>query len=132
MVVRAVFARLLPGTDDAPGGVDDGTPAILLEGILYILGGAALGPVAGHQQEGVGHPGAELLQLLRISSPGHRAGPGIAVLPFSAGSPLLNEVGHKAVDGVSLPGGYVLELAGAGVGGLGQDKHALVPLPRHL
>ena len=61
LVVRAVFARLLPGTDDAPGGVDDGTPAILLEGILYILGGAALGPVAGHQQEGVGHPGAELL-----------------------------------------------------------------------
>ena len=105
---------------------DDRTPAALVEGMAHILRSAALGAVAGHQQEGVGHPGPDLLQLLGVGGAGDRADPGIAVGTFGARAPLLNEVGHQAVDRPVLAGGLVLKLAGAGIGGLDQHEAALV------
>ena len=61
--VGAVLAGLLPGAHDGPGGVDDGAAAILVKGVLHILGGAALGAVAGNQEEGLGQAETELRRL---------------------------------------------------------------------
>ena len=57
--VGAVLAGLLPGAHDGTGGVDDGAVAVPIKGVLYVLGGAPLGAVAGDQEEGVGQSFAQ-------------------------------------------------------------------------
>ena len=70
--VVAVAAGLLPGAHNAAGGVDDGAVALLVEGVLYVSRSAALSAVAGHQEEGVGQTGPEILNLLGIGGTGRR------------------------------------------------------------
>ena len=62
-----------------PGGVDNGSMAVGVKGVLNILSCPSLGAVAGHQEEGVGQLGAQQLDLLGIGGAGDRAHPVIAV-----------------------------------------------------
>ena len=100
--------------------------ALGVEGVFHVGGGAPLGPIAGDQEEGVGQVGPQLADLLGIGGPGDGAGHGVAIFAFRPGGDGLVQGTHHLVHRAAVGGLHVLELPGAGVGGLYQNKGALV------
>src|SRR2546421_449062 len=57
------------GEDDAARAVDDRAEALGVEGGSHVAGRATLGAVAGYEEPGVRHRGAQLGELLGIGGP---------------------------------------------------------------
>ena len=101
--------------------------AVLVKGVPHVVGGAALGAVAGDQEEGVLQALAESPDVGGVGGPGDGSGHGVAVLALGALGNALVQIAHDLVD-QTVTGDDVLELPGAGIGGLDQDEGALVLL----
>ena len=98
---------------------------VLVKGVLYIFRGPPLRAVAGHQEEGMLQPLAQVPDVRGIGGPGDRPGNRIAVFSHSVLGNALVQVAHGLID-LTVPGNQVLQFPGAGIGGLDQHKDALV------
>ncbi len=112
------------GVDDGAGGVDEGTGFIRVEGVGDVGGGAALGAVAGDEEEGVGECGAEGGELGGVGGADDGAEGGVAAGAAGGGAPLFDEFADVEVEGVAVLEELVLDLGGAGVGGADEDEEA--------
>ena len=99
--------------------------AVLVKGILHVLRSPPLGAVAGHQEEGVLQALAQGPDVGGVGGPGDGPSHGIAVLALGPLSDPLIQVAHHLID-QPVPSHHILELSGAGIGGLDQHEDTLV------
>src|SRR5699024_2999847 len=91
---------LLPGQQDAPAGVDH--PAVALLHVQRDVGGlAALGAVAGDQEEGIRVAGADLGGFLAGGAADDQPDAGVTLLPHVVGPEPGQRVAHHRVDGAA-------------------------------
>ena len=133
--IFAVGRVRLPSADDPPGGIDDRPPTLTIEEGGHVRSRASLGPIAGNQEEGAGHPPPEILCQLGMGGPDDRAQAGVSRIPLAFLSPFLQKTGHFLADGLRAVFGpalasrpQVLKLAGRGIGGLAEDENVLIVL----
>lgn len=72
----------------------------------------------------MGQAGAQISELLRIGGPGNSAGEAVAIVPFGARAQPFGHIAQKLID-QPVPGGQVLELAGARLEVLASRKRHL-------
>src|SRR5699024_8403110 len=115
------------GQQDAAAGID-GAAVALVQVLGNVLGLAALGAVAGDQEEAVFVAGADLGGFLDVGAADDQADGGIAVLAQIALAQLVQLVAHQVVDVAAVGQLLVLKVLGAAVGGAAQHEHPLAGL----
>ena len=112
------------GEGEAAGVVDECAQTLRIEGGGDVAGGAALGAVAGDEEEDAGHGFAEFGDLFGVGGTDDCAEETVAGIVAVRGGPLGEAVGDVAIEGFAV-GDEVLKVARGGVAGADEGEEAV-------